>query len=154
MFDRAIEAIINSSDASSIYVGCDSIRFKTGERWFAKYTTVVIVHMDSKHGAKIFYEDDVQPDYGNIKMRMLSEAQYSIAAAERIAPFKGKRHMEIHLDINGKEVHKSNTALKEAMAYVRGMTGMVAKYKPNAWAASRAADQCVKNKLIRVVARD
>lgn len=147
MFNRAVEAIINSSETSAIYIGCDSTRFKKGDRWFAKYTTVVIIHKDSSHGGQIFYEDEVQPDYGVIKMRMLTETQYAIAAAQIIDPIRGNRHLEIHLDLNGSPKHKSNVAVKEALAYVRGMTGLVAVIKPDSWAASHAADHCVRNKL-------
>ncbi len=148
MFERAIDAIISSSDTSSIYVGCDSIVKKhENGRWYAKYTTVVIIHMDSCKGGKIFYEDRVEPDYKNIMVRMMNEAMFASEVALLIAPFRGKRHMEVHLDINGSPEHKSNVAVKQALGYVRGVTGFDAKIKPYAFAASRAADQCVKNKL-------
>jgi predicted RNase H-related nuclease YkuK (DUF458 family) len=74
------------------------------------------------------------PDYGNIKARMLQEAAFAIQTAlELNVP------AEIHLDINPNPKFKSNAALKEALAYVKGM-GLQAKVKPEAFAASCAAD--------------
>ena len=44
----------NTSPESSVYLGCDSMRLKKRGNWFALYTVVVVVHKDSKHGAKLF----------------------------------------------------------------------------------------------------
>ena len=84
MFLDAIIAIQNSSENSSIYVGADSIRFKKNDIWFAKYTTVIIVHLDSKHGAKVFHQTSVMPDYGNLRQRLMTEVQHAIEAASSI----------------------------------------------------------------------
>jgi len=147
VFQDAIDIIRVSSPESSIYIGCDSIVFKQAGRWFARYTTVIVVHMDSRHGAKIFHNTEVQPDFKNIRTRMVTEAGYAIQAFDAIADVLERRHCEIHLDINPSPEHKSNAAAKEAIGYVWGSTGIRPQIKPEAFAASYAADHCVRGKL-------
>jgi predicted RNase H-related nuclease YkuK (DUF458 family) len=146
MFDAAKEIIRYSSPSSSIYIGCDSKVFKSNGRWFAKYTTVIVIHRDSCHGAKVFHYSEVQPDFKNIVVRMVNEAQQAINVFEAISDVIGDRHVEIHLDINASPQHKSNQAAQQAMGYVLGMTGLKPKIKPEAFAASYAADHCVRGK--------
>lgn len=146
MYDLAKALIASSSKDSSVYIGCDSKVFKDNGRWFAKYTTVVVIHMDSKHGAKVFHYSEVQPDYKNIVNRMVTEAQYAINVFEEISEVLDGRHCEIHLDINASPKHKSNQAASQAIGYVLGVTGIQPKIKPDAFAASYAADHCVRGK--------
>ena len=145
MYEEAKQAILESSRQSSVYVGCDSIRFKKNKQWYAKYSTVVIVHVDSKKGCKLFHESVDMPDYGNLKQRLLTEVQFAVQAASEIIEVLGDRHMEIHLDINPNPKHKSNVAVKEALGWVRGSLGMDAKIKPASFAATHAADHAVRN---------
>ena len=72
MLEEAKQAILDSSQSSSIYIGCDSIRFRKNKQWYAKYSTVVIVHMDSKKGCRLFHESVDMPDSGNLKQRLLT----------------------------------------------------------------------------------
>lgn len=146
MFDAAREIIKYSSPESSVYIGCDSKVFKANNRWFAKYTTVIVIHRDSKHGAQVFHYSETQPDFKNIVTRMVTEAQYAIDVFEAIADVLDGRHCEIHLDINADPKHKSNDAAQQAMGYVLGVTGLKPKIKPEAFAASYAADHCVRGK--------
>lgn len=145
MYDEAREAILNSSQESSIYVGADSIRYKKGELWFAKYSVVIILHMDSKHGCKLFHKTMDLPDYGNLKQRLLTEVGYAIEAATEIIDIVGDRHLEIHLDINPNPSYKSNIAIKEALGYVRGSLGLDARIKPHSFAATHCADYLVRH---------
>ena len=145
MFQDAIIAIQNSSENSSIYVGADSIRFKKNDIWFAKYTTVIIVHLDSKHGAKVFHQTSVMPDYGNLRQRLMTEVQHAIEAASSIVDYIGKRSLAIHLDINSDPKHKSNIVVTEALGWVKGSLNIEAEIKPNSWAATHCADHFVKN---------
>ena len=50
------------------------------------------------------------------------------------------REVEIHLDINPNEKHKSSSVVSQACGYVMGMTGIQPKIKDEAFAASHAAD--------------
>ena len=144
MFEDAKQAIINSSKESSVYVGADSIRFKKSGQWYARYSTVIIVHKDSKHGCQVFHESVDMPDYGNLKQRLLNEVQMAVLAATSIIDVVGDRHLSLHLDINPNPKHKSSVAVKEALGWVRGSLGLEAKIKPFAWAATHAADHCVR----------
>ena len=146
MFEKAIEAIIESDKDSSIYTGCDSVCFKKNGVWYARYATVVILHHATRHGASIYHDVQVLPDFRNIKTRMMNEVMFATNAALEIVDFLEGRHMEIHLDINPNPKHKSNVAMKEAMGYVLGNTGIQPMLKPDAWAASHASDHCARQK--------
>ena len=145
MIEEAKKAILESSLQSSVYIGCDSIRFRKNKQWYAKYSTVVIVHMDSKKGCKLFHESVDMPDYGNLKQRLLMEVQMAVAAATEIIDILEDRHMEIHLDINPNPKHKSSIAVKEALGWVKGSLGIDAKIKPSSFAATHAADHAVRH---------
>lgn len=122
------EARKNLTDDTKVFIGCDSSVSK-GE---ATYIVALILYR--KDFCKVYKKMHKLPDYGNIKARMLQEASFAIETAlELNVP------AEIHLDINPNPKFKSNAALKEALAYVKGM-GLQAKVKPEAFAASCAAD--------------
>lgn len=145
MIEEAKQAILDSSPQSSVYIGCDSIRIRKNKQWYAKYSTVIIVHMDSKRGCKLFHESVDMPDFGNLKQRLLNEVQMAVMAATEIVEVLGDRHMEIHLDINPNPKHKSSVAVKEALGWVKGSLGLDAKIKPYSFAATHAADHVVRN---------
>jgi len=145
MFDEAKKAILESSPQSSVYVGCDSIRYKKKGEWWAKYSTCIIVHKDSRHGCKIYHESIDMRDYGNLKQRLLTEVQLAVDAATEIVEVIGDRHLELHIDINPDPRHKSNVAVKEALGWVRGSLGFEAKIKPDSWAATHCADHAVRH---------
>ena len=144
MYDEAREAILKSSEASSVYVGADSIRFKRNGQWFAKYSMVIILHIDSNHGAKLFHKNIEMRDFGNLRQRLITEAGFAIEAAIEILDVIGQRKLEIHLDLNPNPRYKSNIAVKEALGYVKGSTGIDAKVKPDSFAATHAADHVVR----------
>lgn len=145
MIEQAKQAILDSSKESSVYIGCDSIRFKKNKMWYAKYSTVIIVHMDSKRGCKLFHESVDMPDFGNLKQRLLNEVQMAVNTATEILDVLGDRHMELHLDINPNPKHKSSIAIKEALGWVKGSLGLDAKVKPASFAATHAADHAVRH---------
>lgn len=144
MIEEAKEAILASSQSSSIYIGADSIRYKKNGKWFAKYSTVIVLHVDSKHGCKLFHNSIDLPDYGNLKQRLLTEVGYAIEAATEIIDIIGDRHLEVHIDVNPNPKEKSSVAIKEALGYVKGSLGIDAIPKPNGWAATHCADHIVK----------
>jgi predicted RNase H-related nuclease YkuK (DUF458 family) len=145
MIEEAKKAIIESSAQSSVYIGCDSIRFRKKNQWYAKYSTVIIVHRDTKKGGRIFHSSVDMPDYGNLKQRLLMEVQLAVTTATEIIDVVGDRHFEIHLDINPNPNHKSSVAVKEALGWVKGSLGMDAKIKPDSFAATHAADHVVRH---------
>lgn len=137
------EYIRNSSDQSSVYIGCDSKRFGRKDKRFIAYACVVLVHLDSKHGAKMFSFERLERDFGNLRQRMINEAIFACEIGYEIKQIVGDRTFEIHLDINPDKRHKSSVAIKEATGMVLGMFGEEAKVKPEAFAASTAADKLV-----------
>ena len=51
------------------------------------------------------------------------------------------RQVEVHLDINPSNKYASNQVVQQAIGYIRGTCNVVALIKPNAFAASYAADR-------------
>jgi predicted RNase H-related nuclease YkuK (DUF458 family) len=145
MFEDAKRAISSSSPSSSVYIGADSIRYRKNNQWWAKYSTVIVLHIDSKHGCKLFHRSVDMLDYGSLKQRLLTEVMYAIEAASEVIEEVGNRHLEIHIDVNPSPKHKSSIAVKEALGYVKGSLGLDAVIKPASWAASHAADHLVRN---------
>ena len=145
MFDTAKEAIRTSSKESSVYIGCDSIRFRKNGQWYARYCTVVVLHKDSKHGCQLFHQTQNLPDYGNLKQRLMNEVNFAVSVALELLDFVGDRRMEIHLDINKNPKYKSNVAVKEALGYIRGTLGFEPIFKPDSWCATTAADHAVRD---------
>jgi predicted RNase H-related nuclease YkuK (DUF458 family) len=160
MIEQAAAAIKEASLDSSVYVGCDSIRFKkhdadTGRsQWYARYSTVIILHMDSKHGCKLFHCMETEQDFGNLKQRILNECYRAGAVGSALVEAIGEDHItglncfQIHLDLNNSPNHKSNVAMKEALGYIRGL-GFDAVIKPDAFAATHAADHAVRSKPLK-----
>lgn len=145
--DQAKEAILSSSAESSVYVGCDSKRFKRKGIWYARYMTVIIVHRDSSRGCQLFYDAQVLQDWSpdkSPKQRLLNEVMFCVNAALEVRETIGNRHYEVHLDINPNQKYKSYVAVKEACGYVMGNLGIEAKIKPHAFAAMHAADHLVR----------
>ena len=53
----------------------------------------------------------------------------------------GDRHCEVHLDINPGIIHGSSCVVQQAIGYIRGTCNVVPMVKPDAFAASYAADR-------------
>ena len=143
-FEDAKQAIIDSSTSSSIYVGCDSLVSTKNGKSLVKYSVVIILHMDSKHGGRIFHKTTTMQNYGNLKQRLLMEVQIAIDATLEIIDVIGERKLQVHLDLNRDVKYASNACVKEALGWVRGATGIEAQLKPDAWASSTAADHMVR----------
>lgn len=137
--------IQETSESTRIYIGSDSQRYKRGGVWFSDTATVVIIHYDGKHGAKIFGEITTERDWDQNKsrprMRLMQEVYKAAEMYLNLAEAIGDRKCEVHLDINPDEKHGSSCVIQEAVGYIRGMTGVIPKVKPSAWAASIAADR-------------
>lgn len=146
---KAREAIADSSAESSVYIGCDSVRYKKNGKWFARYATVVVLHKDSKHGSLLFHTLETLPDFGNkiegLIPRLTNEVAFAESAFSSVKDVIGDRNCEIHLDINTDEKHASQKAAAMASGYILGSTGIEPKLKPNGWCATHAADHAARN---------
>lgn len=143
--DEVVQYINAQSPETKIYIGGDSERFMVDNVWVADYTLVVVVHHDGNRGCKIFGEIQRERDYDQQKdkprLRLMNEV-YKIAELYlKLHEVLEDRHVEVHLDINPDEHHGSSCVISEATGYIRGMCNVVPMVKPNAFAASYAADR-------------
>ena len=51
------------------------------------------------------------------------------------------RAVEVHLDINPNDIHASSNVVSQAIGYIRGVCNVEPLVKPQAFAASYAADR-------------
>jgi predicted RNase H-related nuclease YkuK (DUF458 family) len=143
---QEIKSFIESqSPETKIYLGADSERYKHNGKWYADYTIAVVVHIDGRHGCKIFGEVQTELDYDakNSKpsMRLMNEVYKVAELYQKIVDVVEDRHVEIHLDINPDEKHNSSIVIQQAVGYIKGMCNVVPMVKPKAFAASYAADR-------------
>lgn len=130
---------------TKIYIGGDSERFKIDGQWHADYIMVIVVHINGNNGCKIFGEIQRERDYefkkDRPRMRLMNEV-YKIAELYlKLQDVLEDRVVEVHLDINPDEMHGSSCVINEAIGYIKGMCNVVPLVKPNAFAASYAADR-------------
>jgi predicted RNase H-related nuclease YkuK (DUF458 family) len=141
MWSEAKEAIRKSSRESSIYIGCDSRRIPAKNK--ALFSTVIVLHKDSKKGCSVFHNQITLPDYGQMRPRLMTETQLALEAFSAIEDVIEDRKLEIHLDVNPDPKYASNVVAAEALGWVRSL-GLQARIKPHSFAATTAADHCVR----------
>ena len=133
------------SPETKIYLGCDSERVNIRGTWFADYAAVVVVHIDGKHGCRIFGEVTRERDYDQRRnkpaMRLMNEVYKVSALFQKLADVLEDRDVEVHLDLNPDELHGSNCVIAQAIGYIKGTCNIVPMVKPDAWAASFGADR-------------
>lgn len=143
--DEVKAYIQNTSKNSKIYIGCDSERFVRDEKWYADYASVVVVHIDGKHGCKIFGEITRELDYdrkvGKPALRLMNEAYKVQELYMKLQDTINDRFCELHLDINPDERYGSSCVVTQAIGYIIGTCNIEPKVKPFAFAASIAADR-------------
>ena len=130
---------------TKIYLGADSARYKKGSKWYADYTLAIVVHIDGCHGCKIFGEVQTEVDYdakaSRPSTRLMNEVYKVAELFQKIEDCIGEKEVEIHLDINPNERYNSNIVIQQAVGYIRGTCNVIPMVKPNAFAASYAADR-------------
>jgi predicted RNase H-related nuclease YkuK (DUF458 family) len=60
---------------------------------------------------------------------------------QRLQEVLKDREVEVHLDINPSEMHGSSCVVQQAIGYIRGTCNVIPMVKPDAFAASYAADR-------------
>jgi predicted RNase H-related nuclease YkuK (DUF458 family) len=137
--------IVAQSPSTKIYIGADSELFKMDVKWYADYTLAVVVHIDGCHGCKIFGEVQRELDYDQKKskpaMRLMNEVYKVSELFQSLADVLEDRYVEVHLDINPNELYGSSCVVQQAIGYIKGTCNVVPMVKPNAFAASYAADR-------------
>jgi len=137
--------IQSQSPDTKIYLGADSERFHMNGKWYADYTLAVVVHIDGRHGCKIFGEVQRELDYDHKKnkpaLRLMNEVYKVADLFHELIDVLEDRHVEVHLDINPDEHYGSSCVVQQAIGYIKGTCDVVPMVKPKAFAASYAADR-------------
>lgn len=140
------EFIRNTSATSNIYIGADSERYcRKDGIWQADYTVAIVIHIDGSRGCKVFGNVTSEVDYDRRKdrpaLRLMNEVYRATQMYLDLEEVIGDRHVEVHLDINPDYMHGSSCVVTQAIGYVQGMTSIKPMVKPEAFAASYAADR-------------
>lgn len=138
--------IQRTSDATKIYIGADSERYKDRNGvWNASYTVAIVIHYDGNKGCKVFGKVSTERDYDNRHdrpaLRLMNEVYRAAEMYLDLAEAIGDRYCEVHLDINPDVVHGSSCVVQQAVGYIRGTCNVVPMIKPDAFAASYASDR-------------
>ena len=137
--------IRKQSPTTKVYLGADSERIRVNGVWYADYTLAVVVHIDGSKGCKIFGTVVREIDYDHKKskpaMRLMTEVYKVAELCNNLIDVLEDRHVEVHLDINPDEMYGSSCVVNQAIGYVRGTCNLTPLVKPNAFAASYAADR-------------
>jgi len=137
--------IVAQSESTKIYLGADSERIKVHGVWHADYTLAVVVHIDGNHGCKIFgsvsRERDFDQKVSKPALRLMQEVYKVSDLFHELSDVLQDRHVEVHLDINPNLMYGSSCVVQQAIGYIKGTCNVTAQVKPNAFAASYAADR-------------
>lgn len=144
-----IEAITQFIEAqgpdTKIYLGCDSERYKKNGVWYDDFILAIVVHIDGRHGCKIFGEVQTERDYDQRadrpSLRLMTEVYKVADLYLQLAEVLHDRHVEVHLDINPDEEAGSSIVISQAIGYIKGVCNVVPFVKPKAFAATYAADR-------------
>ena len=143
--DEVKSFIEAQSPDTKIYLGCDSERVKVGDEWYADYVLAIVVHVNGNNGCKIFGEVQREKDYdkkqNKPRYRLMNEVYKVSEMYLKLADVLEGREVEVHLDINPNEMFGSFCVINEAVGYIRGVCNVIPFVKPNAFAASYAADR-------------
>jgi predicted RNase H-related nuclease YkuK (DUF458 family) len=142
---EVVEFIRAQSPETKIYLGCDSERYRIRDTWYADYILAVVVHVDGKHGCKLFGEVVTERDYDQRRdrpaTRLMTEVYKISDLYLKLAEVLEGRDVEVHLDINPDEQFGSSCVIQQAVGYIKGVCNVIPMVKPDAFAASYAADR-------------
>jgi predicted RNase H-related nuclease YkuK (DUF458 family) len=128
-----------------IYIGVDSERLRVDGVWMADYVAAIVVHRDGKHGCKLFGEVTRERDYDQRvdrpNTRLMNEVYKVSELYLKLADVLEGRPVEVHLDINPDDSFASSNVVSQAIGYIRGTCNVIPMVKPEAFAASYAADR-------------
>lgn len=152
--DRIADFLARCGPSTRIYLGCDSERILVNNTWYADYVLAIVVHIDGQHGCKIFGEVHRERDFDQRadrpSMRLMNEV-YKVAelygrVKDLIEPFDH----EVHLDISEDQMNGSSCVVNQAIGYIIGVCQLTPMIKPNAFAASCAADRFKSLKVYKL----
>ena len=143
--EKVAEFINAQTPETKIYIGGDSERFMINNVWHADYTLAVVVHYGGNRGCKIFgeviRERDFDQQRDKPRMRLMNEVYKVAELFHKIVDAIGEKEVQIHLDINPDVRYNSSVVIQQAVGYIKGTCNVIPMVKPNAFAASYAADR-------------
>ena len=143
--EQVAEFIRAQSPETKIYLGCDSERLRIDGAWHADYILAIVVHINGNNGCKIFGEVHRERVWdqkvSKPAMRLMTEVYKTSELYLKLADVLEGRDVEVHLDINPDEHYGSSCVVQQAIGYIKGTCNVIPFVKPNAWAASYAADR-------------
>jgi predicted RNase H-related nuclease YkuK (DUF458 family) len=153
-----IDLLSSLNSETKIYLGCDSVKFTNKGKKYAKYATILVIHMNGKNGCKIFSNISIEPDYDSKlnrpSTRLMNEVIKVCQLYIQISPFIDEYDIEIHLDIGLDPLKNASSCVAtQAAGYVLGVTGLSQeniKFKPDSWCSSIGADGIVHGKLTQL----
>ena len=130
---------------TKIYLGCDSERIKVDGKWYADYVLAIVVHINGNNGCKLFGEVQRERDWdqkaSRPSTRLMTEVYKVSELYLKLEEVLDGRQVEVHLDINPDEQHGSSCVISQAVGYIKGVCNVIPFVKPEAFAASYAADR-------------
>ena len=143
--DQVKKFIDAQTPETKIYLGCDSERIKIDGVWYADYILAIVVHINGNNGCKLFgevqRERDYDQKYSRPSQRLMTEVYKVSDLYLKLAEVLEGREVEVHLDINPDEEHGSSCVISQAVGYIKGVYNVIPFVKPEAFAASYAADR-------------
>lgn len=141
-----IEAFLKEqSRETKIYLGSDSERVQVNGIWYADYAVALVIHINGCNGGKIFGEVIRERDFDRNKhkpaMRLMNEVYKVADMYNKLVDIAEGKKIEVHLDLSKKKTCGSSCVVDQAIGYIRGMCSTEPKVKPDAFAASFAADR-------------
>jgi predicted RNase H-related nuclease YkuK (DUF458 family) len=152
-FNKIEKYLSKQGSSSRIYVGCDSVAYKKHGIWYADFYKVIVVHIDGRHGCKIFGEVETEKDYSrefnsgkkkpSPRLRLMQEVYKVSELFIKLSEITDKE-IDVHLDLNPDKRYASSTIIDEAIGYIKGTCNVIPFVKPEAFAASYAADRLLR----------
>ena len=142
--DQVARFIQAQSPLTRVYLGCDSEQVMVDGTWYADYCLAVVVHINGNNGCKLFGEVHRERDFdsrqGRPSQRLMTEV-YKVSQLYLELSALIANDIDVHLDINPDENFGSSCVISEAVGYIRGTCNVIPFVKPEAFAASYAADR-------------
>ena len=143
--NQVAEFIRAQTPETKIYLGCDSERIKIDGKWYADYILAIVVHINGNNGCKLFGEVQRERDWdqkaSRPSTRLMTEVYKVSELYLKLEEVLDGREVEVHLDINPDEMYGSSCVISQAVGYIKGVCNVIPFVKPDAFAASYAADR-------------
>ena len=130
----------HSKQNGTVYIGTDSFFIKN-KCIFS--TAICLYGADNQQGGRYFYTKTKlnKNQFPELSLRMIKEAENTIALANNIIENVPDAKLELHLDISPQETNEGTSHLANMLVgYVKG-SGYECKIKPYAFAAASIADK-------------